>query len=166
MRNPKVAFVTILVLVCLITLFIRIPLPSRGYFNFGDVAVVFGGLVLGRMVTSNRWLWGFGAGGVGSALADILGGFAIYSPMTLIAKGLEGAIASIAVQKKKLTQIILLIFGGISMVIVYFIGEALMPNIGYQGAVVEIIPNLIQAVGGIVGGRLTFLAYEQIIKEG
>ena len=35
------------VAVMVITYFIRIPLPSKGYFNFGDVAVVFSGLFLG-----------------------------------------------------------------------------------------------------------------------
>jgi len=38
------------------------------------------------------------------------------------------------------------------MVGVYFIGETLMPNIGLQGAVAEIPANVIQAVGGAVGG--------------
>ena len=43
MKNIKIAFVALTVVVALITLFIRIPLPSRGYFNLGDVAVVFDG---------------------------------------------------------------------------------------------------------------------------
>jgi hypothetical protein len=49
------------------------------------------------------------------------------------------------------------------MVACYFIAEALMPNIGLQGAVSEIIPNLIQAGGGIAGGVLAFTAYKQIV---
>ena len=49
MKNIKIAFIALTVVVALITLFIRIPLPSRGYFNFGDVAVVFSGLVLGSL---------------------------------------------------------------------------------------------------------------------
>ena len=49
MKNVKIAFTALTVVVALITLFIRIPLPSRGYFNFGDVAVVFSGLVLGSL---------------------------------------------------------------------------------------------------------------------
>ena len=47
MKNIKIAFIALTVVVALITLFIRIPLPSRGYFNFGDVGVVLSGLVLG-----------------------------------------------------------------------------------------------------------------------
>ena len=48
------------------------------------------------------------------------------------------------------------------MVSVYFIFETLMPNIGLQLAVQEIIPNVIQATGGIIGGMLTFAAYKKI----
>jgi hypothetical protein len=40
-----------------------------------------------------------------------------------------------------------------------------MPNIGLQGAVSEIIPNLIQAGGGITGGLLAFTAFKKIVKE-
>jgi uncharacterized membrane protein len=46
----------------------------------------------------------------------------------------------------------------------YFIGEVMMPNIGFQGAAAELLPNIIQAVGGAVGGRLTFAAYQRVMK--
>jgi len=57
MKNIKIAALSIVALTCLTTLFIRIPLPSRGYFNVGDVAVVFGGLVLGFMNPRQGILW-------------------------------------------------------------------------------------------------------------
>jgi uncharacterized membrane protein len=123
MKNIKIAFIALTVVVALITLFIRIPLPSRGYFNFGDVAVVFSGLVLGSLTRKRNFWWGAGAGGIGAALADIIGGFGMFAPITLVA------------------------------------------NIGLQGAVSEIIPNLIQAGGGIAGGLLAFAAYKKIVKD-
>ena len=72
MKNVKIAFIALTVVIALFTLFIRIPLPSRGYFNFGDVAVVFSGLVLGSLTRQKKFWWGAGAGGIGSALADII----------------------------------------------------------------------------------------------
>ena len=57
----------------------------------------------------------------------------------------------------------LLLLGGAAMVACYFTAEAFMPNIGLQGAVSEIIPNLIQAGGGIIGGLLAFTAYRKIV---
>ena len=158
--------VTLTVVVALMTLFVRIPLPSRGYFNFGDVAVVFSGLVLGRMAKGRKFLWGATAGGVGSAMADIIGGFGMFAPITLLAKGLEGALCALASGKPRFARWLFLLLGGMSMVAVYFIAETLMPNIGLQGAVSEISPNLIQAGGGIAGGTLTYAAFRRVTGEG
>ena len=162
MKKPNFTLLALIPLVALITLFIRIPLPSKGYFNFGDVAVVFAGLILGYKQTNKVFIWAFIAGGLGSAIADIIGGFAIFAPFTLMAKGLEAGLASISLKKKTIFHYTLLIIGGICMVATYFIAEVLMPSFGLQLAVQEIIPNLIQATGGIIGGKLTFEAYKRI----
>ncbi len=164
MKNINIAFIALTVVVALITLFIRIPLPSRGYFNFGDVAVVFSGFVLGSLTQRNNFWWGAGAGGIGSALADVIGGFGLFAPITLIAKGVEGGLCALASGRQGFSRGILIGLGGAAMVACYFIAEALMPNIGLQGAVSEIIPNLIQAGGGIAGGVLAFTAYNKIVK--
>lgn len=163
MKNVSIAFIALAVVVALITLFIRIPLPSRGYFNFGDVAVVFSGLVLGSLSQKRSFWWGAGAGGLGSALADIIGGFGMFAPITLVAKGAEGGLCALASFRQKFSRWVLLLLGGAAMVACYFIAETLMPNIGLQGAVSEIIPNLIQAGGGITGGVLAFTAYKKIV---
>jgi uncharacterized membrane protein len=165
MKNVNIAFIALVVVIALITLFIRIPLPSRGYFNFGDVAVVFSGLVLGSMRQKKGFWWGAGAGGLGSALADIIGGFGMYAPITLVAKGAEGGLCALASSRQKFGRWVLLLLGGAAMIACYFIAEAFMPNIGLQGAVSEIIPNLIQAAGGITGGVLAFAAYRKIVKD-
>jgi uncharacterized membrane protein len=165
MKNIKIAFVALTVVVALITLFIRIPLPSRGYFNLGDDAVVFSGLVLRGVAGKINFWWGAGAGGIGSALADIIGGFGMFAPITLVAKGLEGGFCALASTRYQVSRWVLLLLGGLSMVATYFIAEAFMPNIGLQGAVSEIIPNLIQAGGGIAGGLLAFTAYRKIVKD-
>jgi uncharacterized membrane protein len=152
MKNIKIAALSIVALTCLTTLFIRIPLPSRGYFNVGDVAVVFGGLVLGFMNPKQGVVWALAACGIGSALADILGGFAVFAPLTLLAKGAEGALAAVAASRTGVARYLMLGLGGLAMVSAYFIGEVMMPNIGLQGAVAEIPANVVQAVGGAVGG--------------
>jgi len=165
MKNIKIAFIALTVVVALITLFVRIPLPSRGYFNLGDVAVVFSGLVLGSLTQRKIFWWGAGAGGIGSALADIIGGFGLFAPITLIAKGAEGGLCALTSGRRHFSRWILIVAGGAAMVACYFIAEALMPNIGLQGAVSEIIPNLIQAGGGIAGGVLAYTAYQKIVKD-
>ncbi|MDY0275549.1 MAG: ECF transporter S component [Desulfomicrobium sp.] len=161
MKNMRIAALSVVVLTCLVTMFIRIPLPSRGYFNVGDVAVVFGGLLLGFMQPRQGIWWALGACGLGSALADILGGFAVFAPLTLIAKAAEGGLAAMAASHLGAIRSVLLFLGGLAMVLVYFMGEALMPNIGLQGAVAEIPANLIQAAGGAIGGYFAAMALKK-----
>jgi len=165
MRNVKTAFIALTVVVALTTLFVRIPLPSRGYFNFGDVAVVFSGLVLGSLSRKKGLWWAAAAGGVGSALADIVGGFGMFAPITLVAKGAEGGLAALAAGCGRMGRWIYLVLGGLAMVACYFFAEVMMPNIGLQGAVAEIIPNLIQAAGGMGIGLLTYTAYTHIVGD-
>jgi uncharacterized membrane protein len=107
--------------------------------------------------------WALAACGIGSALADVFGGFAVFAPLTLAAKGAEGALAAVAASRSGAGQYAILALGGLAMVGVYFIGETMMPNIGLQGAAAEILPNVIQAVGGAVGG---FFAAKALKKTG
>ena len=64
----------------LLTAFVRIPLPA-GYLNLGDAGVFLAAMLLPA---------GYAAlcAGVGSALADLIGGFALYAPVTFAVKGL------------------------------------------------------------------------------
>lgn len=158
MKDIRIAALSFVVLTCLTTLFVRVPLPSRGYFNVGDVAVVFGGLVLGLMHPRQGVYWALTSVGLGSALADVLGGFAVFAPLTFAAKGAEGAVAALAASRHGAWRWVLLGLGGLAMVGIYLGGEALMPNIGLQGAVAEVLPNAIQAVGGAMGGAFAATA--------
>ncbi len=152
MRDKWYFLVGMLVVVAVTTLFVRMPLPSRGYFNFGDVAVVFAGLTLGRR-------GGALAGGMGSALADILAGAALFAPLTMAAKGLEGYICGLARGRHGVLFYLFLLAGVLAMVAVYFTGEVCMPQIGWAGAVAELIPNLIQAAGGCAGGKALYFMF-------
>jgi len=161
MKKINFTAIALVVLIALITLFIRIPLPSRGYFSLGDVAVVFSGLVLAN-AHKKTILLSFFVAAVGSAMADIIGGFAIFAPLTFFAKGLESMFANLSLNKKPFLKYLFLSLSALAMLSVYFVFETLMPNIGLQLAVQEIIPNIIQSIGGIIGGMLTFAAYKKI----
>jgi uncharacterized membrane protein len=79
-----IALVALLIaLTTVFTLVLRIPTPAGGYANLSDVAITFSALLFGPWV-------GAVAGGVGTALADMLGGFAPFAPLSLIAHGVEG----------------------------------------------------------------------------
>ena len=62
-----------------LTLVIQIPSPMQGYVNLGDCGVLLSAWVLGPV-------YGGGAAGVGSMLADLLSGYAHYAPGTFLIK--------------------------------------------------------------------------------
>jgi len=124
------------------TLLVRIPIaPTRGYLNLGDAMVFFSALALGARI-------GGIAGGVGSAIADILGGYAYFAPITLVVKGVEGLVAGIVGKKGTLAAMFAGTgAGGACMLAGYFIAETLMYGVG--PALVELPANVIQVVGGL-----------------
>ncbi len=73
-------------MVTISTMALTIPTPTGGYVNLGDVAVLMSAYFLGP------W-FGALAGGFGSALADLLLGYSIYAPATLLIKGLMAIVA-------------------------------------------------------------------------
>lgn len=93
------------------------------------------------------------AGGIGSALADLLGGYFIYVPITLAIKGLVALSSGILYQhmgkyfKSHYPSVIL---GGIADIILvaggYFLCESIM--YGVAGASASVPANLIQGAGG------------------
>jgi Predicted membrane protein len=83
--------------VCVGTTVIQIPIPF-GYMHFGNCLILLAGVYLGSVS-------GLLAGGLGSALADLLT-YPQWAIPTLIIKGLMGwAIGFIAGRNKKLTKL-------------------------------------------------------------
>ena len=74
-------------LICVATMVIQIPSPLGGYVNFGDCFILVAAWVLGPV-------YGFAAGGIGSALADAFTGYAHYIPGTFVIKGLIAVMAA------------------------------------------------------------------------
>lgn len=78
---------------CVATMSIKLPTPGTGgYIHPGDAMVILSGVVLGP------W-WGLLAGGIGSAMADLLGGYFVYVPITFAIKGLVAVCAGLLYQK-------------------------------------------------------------------
>ena len=103
-------------LACVATMSIRIPTPgTNGYIHPGDAIVILSGVVLGPV-------WGLLAAGIGSAMADLLGGYFVYVPITFAVKGLIALFAGLVYQKmaidKKKKYIAVLIGGVIDIVLV------------------------------------------------
>ena len=133
---------------CVATMSIRIPTPGTGgYIHPGDAIVILSGVILGPV-------WGFLAGGIGSALSDLIGGYFIYVPITFVIKGLVALAAGLLYQKvgkNQKSRYIAVILGGVADIILvaggYFVCEFFIYG---AGAAASIPANVIQGVGGLV----------------
>ena len=127
-----------------LTMIISIPFPlTRGYFNLGDVMVMLSGLLFGARV-------GGVAGGIGSALADILSGYPYYAPITLLVKGTEGFLTGAIGNGKRLSlKVAGVIAGAITMLLGYFSVETPLYGIGPALAELTTV-NSIQVASGAV----------------
>jgi len=149
MKTSDIAKISILAaLVTIATILFQIPTPAtKGYINLGDTFIFVGAILLGKRS-------GFLIGGIGSALADILSGYAHWAPFTLIIKGLEGYIAGFGASfwkgekiKYKLSIIVLLV-AALVMITGYFVVEIFMYGIG--AAIAELPGNMFQGGASIV----------------
>lgn len=90
MKTSQIALTAVFTaLVAAATMILSIYFPlTRGYFNLGETMVYLAALVGGPFV-------GAFAGGVGSALADVILGYTAFAPGTLVIKAAEGAVAGL-----------------------------------------------------------------------
>lgn len=135
-------------LACVATMSIRIPTPGTGgYIHPGDAIVILAGIILGPV-------YGMLAGGIGSTLSDLIGGYFVYVPITLVIKGLVALVSGLIYQKmcrSGKNRYIAVILGGITDIVFvaggYFICEFFLYG---SGAAASIPANIIQGVGGLI----------------
>ena len=146
-------------LVCVTTLLITIPIPAtEGFFNIGDALVIIASLTFGPVV-------GGLAGGVGSALADAIGGWFNWVPFTLVIKGAEGVIAGYIAGRREnrpmQRTLLAWVVGGLVMVSGYFLVQVYLYGIG--GALVELPFNFVQMLAaGVIGIPLSMALQRQL----
>lgn len=143
--NPTVLFITIVALFTALTYvftaFINIRLPiaaNGGLIHLGNVPLFIGAIIFGKKV-------GAIAGGVGMALFDLLSGWVLWAPFTLIIVAVMGYTVGLIAEKHDS-------FTGYTIAIIvaclikiggYYIAEAII----YQNIIVPVtsIPgNLLQ----------------------
>ena len=141
-------------LVCAITMFpsVRV-LGTEGYIHLGD-AVIFAAVYL------VGWL-AIPAAAIGSALADLLGGYVHYAPVTFVIKGGMALICFVLCGKRKNTGFFVLgsVLGECLMVAGYFLYAIVLYE--FPSAVASIPFNLIQAASGIALGTVLYLALKR-----
>lgn len=141
------------------TLVIQIPTPTKGYLNLGDCFVNISAWILGPA-------WGTAAAGIGSAMADAIGGYWIYVPVTLIIKSLMAFVSYHIYQKlsEKNTfraRITAACTAEIIMILGYALFEAALYG-SFATALLGMPSNLVQ---GIMGAASSVTIYELVLKR-
>ena len=145
----------LMALTCVATMVIQVPSPMNGYVNLGDCIVLLSGWLLGPV-------WGFAAGGIGSALADLLSGYAHYIPGTLIIKGLMAVMAALIAGSSAghtLRRALSAIAAEVWMVAGYFVYACLLLGKGLSAAA-SVPGNLLQGAVGLAAGLALFMVLE------
>ena len=141
-------------LICVATMLIQIPTPAtHGYIHFGDCFILIAAWVLGPV-------YGFAAGGIGSAMADLLSGYTHYVPGTFVIKGLIAVAAALIVhafmrtnEKLRLPGYVVGgITGEIIMVGGYYLYAATALGKGFVIALDSVLGNVVQGAFGVVVG--------------
>lgn len=131
-------------LVTIVTIAIQIPNSVGGYINLGD-SMIFALAIVGGPIIAGI------AGGLGSALADILSGYAVWALPSFLIKGVEGLVAGaligrISVGSRKpisLGTVLVLVVSGLVMVMGYFATSYIL--YGFPAALAAVTGDLIQA---------------------
>lgn len=144
-KTLKLAFIGIMcALTTVVTWVLPIPMPAtEGYINFGDAVIFLTALFAGPVPAMI-------VGGIGSMLADIIGGYMHWAGFTLLIKGLEGLICGLIVKKlnkkdKFYIDILGLVAAGVWMIVGYYFAGAIL--YGWAGSLESLPGNCIQ--GGV-----------------
>jgi len=152
------------------TMLIVIPSPfTSGYIHLGDAIIFLSVLILG-------WRYGAIAAGVGSALADLLVGYAVWAPWTLFIKGIMAALMGLFILKAMhkqgkcilgvpVYQLIGMILAGCFMVAGYYVAEGVIYG-NFISAVVGIPFNIVQfSVGTVIATILAAALYKTSARK-
>ena len=136
-----------------LTFSVRIPMPSGGYIHLGDAMIYLSACIL-------PFPYAIAAAGIGGALSDLAGGYAVYILPTLIIKALN---ASVFTSKKgrilSLRNGLCSIASGAITVAAYYLVDVLM--ISLSGAADSSffaeffsVQNWIASAGASIPGNL------------
>ena len=131
---------------CIVTMIIpiKIPLGNEGYIHPGDAFVMLSGIILGPF-------YGSLSAGIGSALADLLSGYAHYAVATFLIKALAAMLASLLYHELHLKSVV--ICGSLSGIIVtlgYFIYERFIYGSNFAAAIAGVPFNILQTILGVI----------------
>lgn len=167
-RSNRIRFIVFTALLTALTTVltlasVRYPTGS-GYYNFGDIPIFMSACLLGPISALIT-------GALGAMLGDLILGYTMYAPFTLIIKALEGVIAALIFKiaakifKKQAPQAILFclgsILGGLEMALGYFLAEGLLlAEDSWSGGILNLPFNILQGVISAVVSVVLLYAFQ------
>lgn len=140
-KITRLALVASVVLVA--TMFLKVPTPT-GYVHLGDGVIYGAALAFGPTFAAI-------SGAIGSSLADILGGYAMWWPWTLVIKGVAGwVIGKVGYNQGRAKQLLAMVLGAAWTIAGYALGTSIMYS--PSAAIAESLGNVVQTGSGIVIG--------------
>lgn len=145
---------------CVGTMVLQVPSPTGGYMNLGDAVVILGAWLLGPA-------YGAAAGGVGPAMADLLSGYAVYVPATLVIKAVMALLAAWVYRMLGKRGLLLSALAAeVPMVLGYWLFDGALAALSGGGALglcllgsaAGVPSNLVQAAFGAAASTLLALA--------
>jgi len=135
-------------LIFVATYFVKLPMAmTNGYVHLGDGFILLAASLLGWSAVP--------AAAVGSMLADLLGGYAMYLLPTFVIKAGVAAVAVLALRAKhEWLKVLGLIAAEAVMVGGYFLTEWLILRYGLAAAGASLLGNTMQGLSGVVIGLL------------
>lgn len=133
-------------LVFLGTYFLKVPI-AYGYIHLGDGMILISSILLGPFAAAPA--------AVGSALADLVSGYAMYAPFTFVIKALMAVVPALMVKGAKSAPakyVLPFIIAEVIMIAGYFLADSIFW--GAEGAIAAAPMNAIQAVSGVVVGYI------------
>ena len=155
----KVAVVAVLTAVVVVfTMIVRIP-TAKGYLNLCDVAICFIAFTFGPWTA-------FIAGGLGTALADLITGYALWAPTLFAVHGVEGFLVALIVRQKsgKAIPVFKKLLAGIVCIATVTLGYFVLAGIfisGFSVAAAEVPGNIAQSGVGVVLGLAVSYAVQR-----
>ncbi len=147
MQDQRIRKITHLALVASVvlvaTMFLKVTTPT-GYIHLGDGVIYGAALAFGPSFAAI-------SGGVGSAMADVLGGYFNWAPWTLVIKAVAGwMIGKIGYNQGRARQLLATVAGAVWTVA----GYAAVTSVMYspKAAIGESLGNVVQVGSGIVIG--------------
>ncbi len=141
-------------IVFVLTSIVHVPTPARGYIHLGDAGVFFTAFAFGP------WIGGV-AGGVGTFLADMVGGFPLWAPFSLLIHGLQGWVVGWMSRRWPGVPgyLVSAFVGGVIVVVGYLAAGVVLSGVG--AALGELPMNVVQVVSGAAVALPLFIAVRQ-----